>query len=209
MKRRVIMDLVFYLCVPLLTWNLCRNLWGDYLTILLGMLPAVIYTLTMFVASREWNVTGVFFLSIISLNFVANLLSHNATQELWNGVWMGCASILFYSITILVKRPIGLYFFIDYAFARGVPREESRALYCSPKHFHHFIKFTLFLCARELVAISIKSVMIKNMGIEGFNAIQVSSTVLNYVFTALMIYYVIYIVRQVAKDKLLTVKEST
>lgn len=195
MKKRVILDLIFYLGIPLLSWNFCRELWGDYLTVLLGMLPAVVYTVLTFVRNREWNVTGIFFLSIISLNFTMNLLSHTALQELWNGVWMSCISIVFYALTIFIKRPIGLYFFIDYAYARGVPREQSRALYRAPQHFHHFVKFTLFLCFRELVVIIVKSVMIKKMGVEGFNSIQVTTTMLNYAFTVLMVFYIIYIVK--------------
>lgn len=199
MKKRVFLDLIFYLGIPLLAWNLCRESWGDYLTVLLGMLPAVIYTIVTFVKNREWNVTGIFFLSLIALNFIMNLLSHTALQELWNSVWMGCISIAFYLLTMVIKRPIGVYFFIDYAYARGVPREQSRALYCSPDHFHHFFKFTLFLCFRELVVIIVKSVMIKELGIEGFNTIQVTSTVFNYVFTAFMVAYIMYIVKQVSK----------
>lgn len=209
MKRRVIMDLIFYLGIPMLAWNFCREFWGDYLTVLLGMLPAVIYTIVSFILNREWNVTGIFFLSIISLNFLMNLLSHTAIQELWNGVWMGCLSITFYGFTILITRPIGIYFFIDYAHARGVPREKSRALYCSPKHFHHFVNFTLFLCFRELFVIIVKSFMIKKMGVEGFNSIQLFSTTLNYAFTALMVFYIIYILKQISHDKDLTVSEES
>lgn len=209
MKRRIIMDLLFYLGIPMLAWNFCRESWGDYLTVLLGMLPAVIYTIVSFILNREWNVTGVFFLSIISLNFLMNLLSHTATQELWNSVWMGCISIIFYMFTILIKRPIGIYFFIDYAFAQGVPRGKSRALYRSPKHFYHFVNFTLFLCSRELVVIIVKSLMIKKMGVEGFNSIQIFSTALNYAFTALMVFYIIYIVKQISKDKTSAVVEES
>ncbi len=209
MKRRVIMDLIFYLGIPMLAWNFCRESWGDYLTVLLGMLPAVIYTIVSFILKREWNVTGIFFLALISLNFLMNLLSHTAIQELWNSVWMAYLSIAFYGFTILIKRPIGIYFFIDYAHARGVPREESRALYRSPKHFHHFVYFTLFLCFRELIVIIVKSFMIKKMGVEGFNSIQIFSSTLNYSFTALMVFYIIYIIKQIAKDKAPTVSEES
>lgn len=209
MKLKVIMDLVFYLGIPMLTWNFCREAWGDYLTVLLGMVPAVIYTIVSFILNREWNVTGIFFLSIISLNFIMNLLSHTALQELWNSVWMGCISITFYVFTILIKRPIGIYFFIDYAHARGVPREKSKALYNSPKHFHHFINFTLFLCSREAIVIIVKSFMIKKMGVEGFNAIQIFSSTLNYAFTALMVFYIIYIIKQITKDKAPSVSEES
>jgi hypothetical protein len=208
MRNKILLDMAIYLGIPLLAWNFGRGHWGDYLTILLGMVPAVIYTTGTFIWKREWNITGIFFLSIISLNFLMNLLSHSAEQELWNSVWMGYLSIAFYSLTIFIKRPIGMYFFIDYAHAKGIPRENSKALYSAPAHFHYFVKFTLFLCLRELVVIVIKTVMIKRMGIEGFNAIQITSSVLNYIFTALMIIYIMYIIKQTKKTAAVDSTES-
>lgn len=94
-----------------------------------------------------------------------------------------------------------MYFFIDYAYAKGIPREKSRGLYGSPRYLHYFVKFTLFLCFRELIAILVKSAMIKQMGIKGFNAILVTNTVLNYIFTAVMIMYIMYIIKQIHKSK--------
>lgn len=196
MKTRIILDMLIYLGIPLLAWNLGRSYWGDYLTILLGMVPAVIYTIVTFLWNREWNITGIFFLTLISLNFLMNLLSHTAEQELWNSVWLGYASVAFYSFTILIKRPIGIYFFIDYAYSKGIPREKSRKLYGAPKHFQKFINFTLFLCLREVIVIVVKSVMIKRLGVEGFPAIQLTNTILNYIFTAIMIVYIMYIIKQ-------------
>jgi len=199
MKNKILLDLAIYLGIPLLVWNFGRGYWGDYLTILLGMVPALLYTAGTFVWKREWNVSGIFFLGLISLNFLMNLLSHSAEQELWNGVYMGYLSIAFYGFTILIKRPLGIYLFIDYAYAKGIPREKSRALYCAPANFHYFVKFTLFLCLRELVVIIIKTVMINRMGIEGFNHIQIANSVLNYIFTAMMIAGIIYIIKQTKK----------
>jgi len=201
MKKKIFADVFFYLVVPLLAWNLLRGTYSDYNVVLFGMVPAVIYTAVSFFRSREWNVTGMFFLGLISLNLVMNIASHTAEEELWNGVWMGYVSVVFYALTIAIKRPIGLYFFIDYAYSRGVPRDRSAALYTAPGNMHHFYKFTLFLILREVVVIVVKTAMIKSLGIEGFNQIQVTTTTINYAFTALMVYYIIYIIRQVKPPK--------
>jgi hypothetical protein len=197
MKKRIILDILFYLGIPLLVWNFLRQYTGDYYAILFGMAPAVLYTIAMVVIDKEWSVTGVFFLSIISLNWLFNLMSHSAEQELWNGVIMSVISIVFYGFTILVKRPIGLYFFIDYAHAKGIPRKDSALLYRSPKNFHHFVNFTLFLIAREVVVGAVKSFMIKVLGVDGFNAIQITTSIMSYLFTALTIWYVIYILKKI------------
>ena len=80
MNKKIFLDAFFYLVIPLLMWNLFRENFGDYLTILYGMLPAVIYTILVAITEKEWNVTGLFFLSLISLNFLFNLISKTAEQ---------------------------------------------------------------------------------------------------------------------------------
>lgn len=199
MFKRILLDAFFYLAVPLITWNLFREDLGDYLTILMGMLPAVIYTIAMAILKKEWNVTGIFFLSIISMNFIFNLLSKSAEQELWNGVYMNIISIVFYLITIFIKKPIGMYFFIDYAFAKGIPREKSKVLYRKPNNYPHFVKLTLLLTLREVVLVTVLSYIIIEKGVDGFNTFQATNSVLGYIFMGLTVLYVIYIAKNLEK----------
>lgn len=199
MAKRIFLDAFFYLGVPLLIWNFFREDLGDYYAILYGMLPAVIYTIAMAVIKKEWNVTGIFFLSLISLNFVFNLISKTAVQELWNGVYMSIISIVFYILTIGIKKPIGMYFFIDYAYAKGVPRKASKALYTSSENYGYFVQFTLFLVLREIVTGGVKSYLIFDKGVEAFNTIQLTSSIIGYVFTGLTVFYVIYIIKKTKK----------
>lgn len=201
MIKRIFFDVFFYLAVPLIIWNLFRNDLGDYYTILFGMVPSVMYTITVFIIKKEWNVTGIFFLSLISMNMLFNILSDTAEQELWNSVYMGIISVIFYLLTIFVKKPIGMYFFIDYAHAKGVPREDSLKLYRENKNYPHFIKFTLFLILREVIVSIVKSILIVEKGVDGFNAIQITNAVLNYTFTGLTVVYVIHILRRIKDDK--------
>jgi len=200
MAKRILFDAFFYLGVPILTWNLFRGDLGDYYAILFGMLPAIIYTIVMAVINKEWNVTGFFFLSLISMNFLFNLLSKTAEQELWNGVYMSIISIIFYVITILIKRPMGMYFFIDYAYAKGVPRKASKALYNSSENYAYFVQFTLFLLLREVLQGSVKSYLIFERGVEAFNTIQLTSSVIGYIFTGLTIFYVLHIIKKTKKQ---------
>jgi hypothetical protein len=124
-------------------------------------------------------------------------LSKTAEQELWNGVYMSVISFSFYVLTIVIKKPIGMYFFIDYAFAKGIPRKVSKELYSSSNNFHYFVEFTLFLMVREVVVGAIKSFLIFNKGVSAFNTIQITSSVLEYVFTGLTVFYVIYILKKI------------
>ena len=186
MKNKIILDVFFYVLIPLLVWNFLREVLGNYYAILFGAVPSVIYTAVVFIRSREWSVTGIFFLSLISINLLMDLRSNSAESELWNKVWIGCASVTFYALTLLIRRPMGMYLFIDYAYLNGIPRKTSAALYRLPKNFHHFIKFTLFLMCGEL-------------GVEGFGAMQLATAATNYIFIGLTALYVIFIIRQIKK----------
>jgi hypothetical protein len=197
MKKKIILDLFFYLAMPLLAWNLLRGHFSDYVLILIGLVPGLAYTVATFARERDWSVSGVFFLVIISLNLALNLLSSTAEQELWNPLWLSCLSIAFYAFTMLIRRPIGIYFFIDYAHSKGVPRERSRALYRHPRNLRHFYAFTGFLMVREAAVIVVKAPMIERLGVAGFNQIQLAGSAINYVFTGLMIMYIIYILKHV------------
>lgn len=197
MKKRIFSDLFFYLGFPLLVWNLGRDLLGDYYAILIGMVPALIYSILDFIRNKETNVTGIFFLVLISMNFLFNLLSPNATAELWNEVYVSIISVVFYAITMLIRRPIGLYFFVDYAHAKGIPRNRSKELYRRKEHFRHFQLFTAFLMFRDICVIAGKSYLIKAYGLEGFNTIQTAMTAGKLVFTGLLVLYVIRILKSI------------
>ncbi|MBX3688616.1 VC0807 family protein [Dokdonella sp.] len=197
MKKRIVLDLFFYLAMPLIAWNVLRGHFSDYLLILIGLVPGLIYTLGSFMKEREWSVSGLFFLVIISANLTLNLLSSTAEQELWNPVWLSYASIVFYAMTMLAGRPLGIFFFIDYAHSRGIPRERSRALYRRKSNIHYFYKFTAFLMLREVASIAVKTYLIERLGVAGFNEIQLASSAINYAFTGLMVMVIIYILRHI------------
>ncbi|CAB3774497.1 VC0807 family protein [Paraburkholderia humisilvae] len=202
MKRRIFIELLIYLGLPLLSWNLLRGHMSDYGLILVGLVPGLLYTIATVVLKKEWSVSGVFFLVVIVLNLLVDLASSNANQALWNPVWLSCTVLTFYMLTMLLKRPLGMFFFIDYAHGMGVPRERARMLYRHPRNIHHFYKFTVLLMLHEIASIAIRSVLLNRYGVNGYNQIQVSTSVVNYVFTGFTIIYVIYIQQHIDRTVL-------
>ncbi len=65
-----------------------------------------------------------------------------------------------------------------------------------PENFHYFNEFTLFLLSREIVLIAVVSYLIEEYGVNGFNVIQVTSSIISNVFLGLTVLYVVYIVKQ-------------
>ncbi len=197
MKQKILLDLFAYCVIPLLGWNLLRGHVSDYALVSLCLIPGLLYTVATVVIQKEWSISGMFFLIIIVLNLVVNLLSSTAEEELWNPVWLSGAVTVFYIVTMLLKRPFGMFFFIDYAYAKGIPRAHSRSLYTHPRNIHYFYKFTTFLMLREIASIGIKAALLARYGVEGYNQLNVATSVINYAFTGLMVLYIIYIQRHI------------
>lgn len=106
-------------------------------------------------------------------------------------------SFAFYLFAILIKKLIGMYFFIDYAYAKGFPRNLSKALYSSSENYHHFVNFTVFLILSEVITGAVVSLLISDKGVAAFNTIQIKSSVLGHVFNGLTVVYVIYILKRI------------
>ncbi|WP_299451354.1 hypothetical protein [uncultured Pigmentiphaga sp.] len=194
-KTRILIDLLVYLVIPLLGWNLFRGQISDYWLITLGLVPGLVYTAATVLIEKTWSISGVFLLVMISLNLVVNLLSSTATQAIWNPVWLSAATIVFYALTMAAKRPFGIFFFIDYAHRMGMPRDRAKQLYGHSVNIGHFYKFTAFLMLREVATILVRVVVLLLYGVDGYNQLNISNSIVNYAFTGLTVVYVMYILR--------------
>jgi hypothetical protein len=198
MKKKIILDILLYLGIPLLLWNYRHTFsLSDYYAIFLGLVPGLLYTILDFFRSKEFNVSGLFLMVVMVLNFIFNILSKNALQELWSGIYVSLILIVIYIVSMIARKPIGMFFFVDYAYAKGIPRKVSTERYSQKKYLPYFQWFTVFLATRELIVVVIKSIMIRNFGLQGFNTIQVVMNTISYAFVALTFLVVIRILKKI------------
>jgi hypothetical protein len=59
-KNIVLLDLIFYGALPLLFWNVLRDVTGDYYAMLLSSVPAILYTMYRFWEMKRVNVFGIY-----------------------------------------------------------------------------------------------------------------------------------------------------
>lgn len=197
LNTRTIIDLLIYLGVPLLIWNTCRSFLGDYLAMLLSTIPGIIYTLFTFFKEKQYSITGLFILSTMVISGLLDVFSRSAHQMLWNMVYMNIGLVLFWCFTIIIKKPMAMLFFIDYSYLNGVPKSESRSLYIQKPFFRYFIFLTLFMTFRDLADIFLRVFLIHLYDVDGFNKIKVITQIWNMLTTALFIYGIILIIKQI------------
>jgi hypothetical protein len=188
---------LIYLGVPLLIWNTCRSFLGDYLAMLLSTIPGIIYTLFTFFKEKQYSITGLFILSTMVISGLLDVFSRSAHQMLWNMVYMNIGLVLFWCFTIIIKKPMAMLFFIDYSYLNGVPKSESRSLYIQKPFFRYFIFLTLFMTFRDLADIFLRVFLIHLYDVDGFNKIKVITQIWNMLTTALFIYGIILIIKQI------------
>ena len=159
-NKRTLLDLIVYLGIPLLIWNTCRPYMGDYFAMLLSTVPGILYTLYTFFREKQFSVTGVFILSTMIIGIILDLYSKTAHQMLWNYVYLNIGLVIFWCLTMVAKRPMAMYFFIDYAFLHGIPKDHTRVVYRQMPFFRYFMLLTAFLAFRDFSDILLRIFLI-------------------------------------------------
>ncbi|MEI6574604.1 MAG: VC0807 family protein [Bacteroidota bacterium] len=198
-NKRFLLDLIMYLGIPLLIWNTCRSLMGDYLAMLLSTVPGIIYTVYTVIKERHVSLTGSFILATAIIGGILDVYSKSANQMLYNMIYMNTGLVLFWIFTMLIKKPMAMFFFIDYAYLQGVPKAHSRVLYKQNPLFKYFFYLTTFLVFRDLSDIFLRLLLINVYGVDGFSKIKIITQVWDTIMTVLFVYGIIFIIKKIPK----------
>lgn len=117
-KHTILFDIICYAVIPFFIWNYGRGILGDYYALLLSTVPGLIYTLYRFITERQLNLTGLFIISSLAISTTVNLLSSTAEDMLWNQVYVGIAFAMIFLLSIVIKKPLALYFAVDFVFLK-------------------------------------------------------------------------------------------
>lgn len=197
MKKKVVYDLLCYMIVPLLIWNLLREETGDYYAMLLTTVPGFVNTIYSFFKDKTYNVTGIFILVSLILGRALDVMAGTAEQMLWNDIYLNILYIVFWITTILLNKPMGMYFFIDYANLRGFSRRETERFFRSKELFRYFQYYTALLALKSLESLLLRVWCIQTYGVNGFNRINVITNANNWALFGISILYILYIVKQI------------
>ena len=200
MLVKIILDILFYIAMPLFFWNFLRECLGGYFTLLLAAIPGSIYALITFLKEKEHRITGYVFLGGMIVARLMDLVVSSPEQILWNDVRVNLCFAALWSISMLVKRPIGMYFFLDYASYAGLDYNYAKRHYLeSPKLLKYFYWFTLMLLCQDMFLAGVYTVFIKIWGIAGYNKILLITSVINYLNIGCIVLFVSWIIKRIKK----------
>ncbi|MCP8969632.1 VC0807 family protein [Ectobacillus ponti] len=179
-KRIAILDIVCYVVLPLVVWNLFRKPLGDYTAMLVTTVPGILYSVYRFKAEKRINFGGMFLLGNLIVTTLINILAGSALQMLWNNVFYLYGLGLFFLVSIFVKRPLFLYFALDVVELQGYDRKAVKAFFLEKKVYRLFVLITLVFALRDAGLAALKMQLIHQYGVDAFSKAIVLRQGLNW-----------------------------
>lgn len=150
MKNSMLWDIAIYLVLPMAVWRLGEGHLPDYYLILLTGVPGIVYTVLTLAIRKKANFTGIFILTTMLLDSALDLLAGSVRNMFLYGFWQSVVMIVFYGVTLLIRRPVSLFFALDVAELQGYNRQTSRELYDQPRPRRILILITVLMGVKSL-----------------------------------------------------------
>lgn len=168
-NKFVLFDVIFYLVFPLAVWHLTREHIGDYYAMLLSSVPGIIYSVYRFMALKKLNIFGIYMIGTLVIGTLIDVLSGSAIRLLWNNVIYAYVMSGLFLLTIVIKRPISLYFALDFVEMQGFGRAFSRRLFHKKKIYKLFNLIVIAFAFQDILLATIKAWLITEYGVEAFD----------------------------------------
>ncbi|MDY0396646.1 VC0807 family protein [Virgibacillus halophilus] len=191
-KTLVLMDIIFYAAVPFIIWKYGRDIFGDYAAMLISTVPGFIYTCYRFYVEKQFNIAGLFILGSLVVGTVVDLLSGGAEQMLWNGIYLSLVFVFIHFIALIIKRPLALYFAVDFVYLQGHARKDSTWLFYQEGIFKWFQFIQLGFIVRGLFLAGLNTLLLQKYGIDGYDKMLIYRQIAGWFFSILITGLFIY-----------------
>ncbi len=177
-----------------------REYIGDYYAMLISSVPGILYSIYRFFLLKKLNMFGIFMIVNLVIGTLVDVLSGSALQMLWNNVFYSYAVAALFLLTVLFKKPLFLYFSLDFVEMQGFNREEMKKKFSQPSIFVIFTLITIGFAFRDILLASIKIWLINHYGVEAFDKGIVIRQILGWGITLVAVYGFIHISKRLNAD---------
>lgn len=156
--------------MPYAIWIAARSSVTEYHALLLSTVPGFAYTISRFAKERSWNVTGLFLIAALLVGTLVDVLSGDAETMIRNNIRMLLVFGLCFLASIMVNRPLALYFFADTMAVLGLHPQRGKAAetYRRKEWMPYFQALTLLFVLRYATIAAAKTVMFSSYGVSGY-----------------------------------------
>jgi len=183
----IIYDLILYLVFPLVLYKFLKPYIGDYWAMIVPTIPGILYTLFRFWYTKQFNVTGIFIISTMTVSTAVDLLALGSAKNLiLYNVYYHFALVGVFLLLLAMKRPLPYYFMIDIAAIQGQDREESKKLYKLPSLFKLFQYLFIAWILKDILFAAAQWWMVDTYGTKAYYSRTIIFTVGGYIFGIIM-----------------------
>ncbi|MFJ8260813.1 VC0807 family protein [Rummeliibacillus sp. NPDC094406] len=203
MQKNVgIFDLIFYGVFPLIIWHFSRKYIDDYYAMLISSVPGIVYSMIRFFLLKKINFLGLFMIGNLIVGSLIDVLSGSAIQLLWNNVYYSYFFGIVFIVTILVNRPIYVYFSLDFVEMQGYNRKLMKKLFFQKKILQIFKWITFGFAFKDILLATIKIWLISKYGVDAFDKGIVIRQLIGWSIGGISIYGFIYIAKVLQQQEL-------
>ena len=190
----LLVDIIFYLVIPLVLWEFGRPMIGDYLCMVLSSIPGVIYGTLRFISSGFLNFSSIYLILNMAAGTLTDLFSKTASHLLWNNIYYSIILTMIFLGSSLIKRPLFLYFSLDLLTSQGNDRKLTKELFFQREILTLLNRVTLIFGLGELLYSLIMAKLVKLYGVEAFETGILMEQALNLLFSVISItgLYILY-----------------
>lgn len=193
------LDILIYAVLPMFVWGRFHNIHTQYVAVAISSLVGLAYAVYRFLESREFNATGVYIFVSNALVVVVTVGAGNAHNSLWGQSALNVVLALFAFGTIVLGRPLASTFAIDFAYLRGVPREQSRQRFRHRSNKIYFTAVTYIMVVLNLVQTAVLVYLTVHLGYAEFAHIVAISNIIGWVGSIVITVSLIWAVQRVYK----------
>ena len=195
----ILYDIVLYVIFPIVLYRLLKPFIGEYWAMIVPTIPGILYTIFRFWYTKQFNVTGLFIISTMSVSTAVDLISGSGYNLILYNVYYHYALVVVFLLLILLKKPLTLYFSLDIVALQGHDRETSKKLFFHKEIFKYFQYLFIFWALKDVLFASIQWWLLVQYGTKAYYSRLILFTIGGYVFGIFMAAGYFYIAKKVNK----------
>jgi hypothetical protein len=195
----ILYDIVLYVIFPIVLFRLLKPFVGEYWAMIIPTIPGILYTIFRFWYTKQFNVTGLFIISTMSVSTTVDLISGSGYNLILYNVYYHYALVVVFILLILLKKPLTLYFSLDIVAIQGHDGEKSKKLFFHKEIFKYFQYLFIFWALKDVLFASIQWWLLVQYGTKAYYSRTILFTIGGYVFGIFMAAGYFYIAKKVNK----------
>lgn len=196
MKKKFVIEIIIYTVLPVLLWKILKIKIENYYAMLASIAPGIVYTFYKLYHEKMINAIGgfIFFSRMLFLGLA--LIKKSDLWFLQSYIWHQLIMAFIFSVSLIIKKYIPFYFFLEMYEGFGYNREDISLLCHESRIYRYFRYYTLFYVFIRISNSLIRYMLIGKFGVNGYDKILIITYSIIWVSLSIELKYISYIIQK-------------